>query len=128
MVYRRTWVTIISGFFEPLFYLFSLGSASATTSAGQRREVRRVHCARPAGIRDDGAIFDSTINVFFKLRYGKVYDAMLADAARPDRRRGRRDRWPSSAACSTRPDSSSPLRHSGWSIRGGACSRCRRRS
>jgi len=25
MVYRRTWLTIISGFFEPIFYLFSLG-------------------------------------------------------------------------------------------------------
>ena len=25
MVYRRTWLTIISGFFEPIFYLFALG-------------------------------------------------------------------------------------------------------
>ena len=25
MVYRRSWLTLISGFFEPLFYLFSLG-------------------------------------------------------------------------------------------------------
>ena len=25
MVYRRAWMTIFSGFFEPLFYLFSLG-------------------------------------------------------------------------------------------------------
>ena len=25
MVYRRTWLTLISGFFEPMFYLFSIG-------------------------------------------------------------------------------------------------------
>ena len=25
MVYRRAWLVIFSGFFEPLFYLFSLG-------------------------------------------------------------------------------------------------------
>jgi hypothetical protein len=25
-----------------------------------------------------GAIFDSTFNIFFKLKYGKVYDAILA--------------------------------------------------
>jgi len=31
----------------------------------------------------NGAIFDSTINVFFKLRYGKVYDAMLATPLGP---------------------------------------------
>ena len=25
MVYRRSWLTILSGFFEPIFYLFALG-------------------------------------------------------------------------------------------------------
>ena len=25
MVYRRTWMVILSGFFEPLFYLLSIG-------------------------------------------------------------------------------------------------------
>ena len=25
MVYRHTWIIIVSGFFEPVFYLFSIG-------------------------------------------------------------------------------------------------------
>jgi lipooligosaccharide transport system permease protein len=27
LVYRRSWIFIVSGFFEPLFYLLSIGSA-----------------------------------------------------------------------------------------------------
>ena len=51
MVYRRSWLTLISGFFEPLFYLFSLGiglghfvgpcTACRTRATSRRRCSRR---------------------------------------------------------------------------------------
>jgi lipooligosaccharide transport system permease protein len=85
MVYRRTWVTIISGFFEPLFYLFSLGLGLGHY-VGPVNGVKYAAFIAPgllAASAMNGAVFDSTINVFFKLRYGKVYDAMLATPIGP---------------------------------------------
>jgi lipooligosaccharide transport system permease protein len=85
MVYRRTWVTITSGFFEPLFYLFSLGLGLGHY-VGPVNGVKYAAFIAPgllAASAMNGAVFDSTINVFFKLRYGKVYDAMLATPIGP---------------------------------------------
>jgi lipooligosaccharide transport system permease protein len=85
MVYRSAWLTIVSGFFEPLFYLFSLG-------LGLGHFVGRVHGvsyaayiapALLASSAMNGAVYDGLTNVFFKLRYGKVYDAMLATPLSP---------------------------------------------
>jgi len=85
MVYRRAWMTIFSGFFEPLFYLFSLGLGLGHY-VGPVNGVKYAAFIAPgllAASAMNGAIFDSTINVFFKLRYGKVYDAMLATPLGP---------------------------------------------
>jgi lipooligosaccharide transport system permease protein len=85
MVYRRTWLTIVSGFFEPVFYLFSLGIGLGRY-VGPVEGVRYAAFIAPgllAASAMNGAVFDSTINVFFKLRYGKVYDAMLATPIQP---------------------------------------------
>jgi lipooligosaccharide transport system permease protein len=85
MVYRRTWLTIISGFFEPVFYLFSLGIGLGSY-VGPVDGVKYAAFIAPgllAASAMNGAVFDSTINVFFKLRYGKVYDAMLATPIQP---------------------------------------------
>jgi lipooligosaccharide transport system permease protein len=85
LVYRRTWLTILSGFFEPLFYLFSLG-------LGLGHFVGHVHgVSYPAYIAPallassamNGAVYDAMTNVFWKLRFGKVYDAMLATPMGP---------------------------------------------
>ena len=85
MVYRSAWLTIVSGFFEPLFYLFSLG-------LGLGHFVGRVHGvsyaayiapALLASSAMNGAVYDGLTNVFFKLRYGKVYDAMLSTPMSP---------------------------------------------
>ena len=40
----------------------------------------------------NGAVFDSTFNVFFKLKYNRLYDAMLATPLGADRHRAGRDR------------------------------------
>jgi lipooligosaccharide transport system permease protein len=85
MVYRRTWLTIISGFFEPLFYLFSLGLGLGHF-VGAVNGVRYAAFIAPgllAASAMNGAVYDSTINVFWKLRYGKVYDAMLVTPMSP---------------------------------------------
>ncbi len=89
MVYRRAWMVIVSGFFEPLFYLFSLGIGLDTyigDIAGPGGEsisyAAFVAPALLAASAMNGAFYDAT-NVFWKLRYEKVYDAMLATPVRP---------------------------------------------
>ncbi|HZZ95593.1 MAG TPA: ABC transporter permease [Jatrophihabitantaceae bacterium] len=89
-VYSRSWLVILTGFFEPLFYLFALGT-------GLKHLVGIVHGpgghpisymafiapALLAASAMNGAIYDSTNNVFFKLRYAKLYDSMLATSLGP---------------------------------------------
>jgi lipooligosaccharide transport system permease protein len=85
MVYRRAWPVLITGVFEPLFYLLSIGIGigalvgKVTGPAGQ--PIGYVEFVAPAMLASasmNGAIFDSTFNVFFKLKYDKIYDAVLA--------------------------------------------------
>ena len=90
MVYRRIWVLIVSGFFEPLFYLLSLGvgiGALVGTVAGpDGRPIDYTAFVAPALLAAsamNGAIYDSTTNVFFKLKFAKTYDAMLATPLGP---------------------------------------------
>jgi lipooligosaccharide transport system permease protein len=86
MVYRRTWLTILSGFFEPLFYLFSLGLGLGHF-VGRVNGVSYAAFIAPALLASsamNGAVYDSTINVFWKLRFGKVYDAMLVTPIGPN--------------------------------------------
>jgi lipooligosaccharide transport system permease protein len=90
LVYRRIWVLILSGFFEPVFYLFSLGvgigSLVGTVAGPDGRAIDYTAFVAPALLASsamNGAIFDSTMNVFFKLKYAKTYDAMLSTPLRP---------------------------------------------
>ncbi|MCW2976249.1 MAG: transporter [Actinomycetia bacterium] len=86
MVYRRTWLTIVSGFFEPLFYLFSLGIGLGHF-VGHVNGVSYAAFIAPALLASsamNGAVYDSTINVFWKLRIGRVYDAMLVTPVGPN--------------------------------------------
>jgi lipooligosaccharide transport system permease protein len=82
--YRHTWVVLASGFFEPLFYLLSIGVGIGHLVGGVTVDgdaVSFTSFVAPALLATsamNGAIFDSTFNIFFKLRYAKVYDAVLA--------------------------------------------------
>jgi lipooligosaccharide transport system permease protein len=85
MVYRRAWMTIFSGFFEPLFYLFSLGLGLGHF-VGKVHGVSYASYIAPALLASaamNGAVYDATTNVFWKLRYGKVYDSILATPLAP---------------------------------------------
>jgi len=87
-VYRHTWLVLASGFFEPLFYLLSIGVGigklvGGVTFAGHT--VAYTSFVAPALLATsamNGAIFDSTFNIFFRLKYAKLYDAALATPMR----------------------------------------------
>lgn len=84
VVYRRQWIIIVSGFFEPLFYLLSmragLGSLIGTVSLNGQQVSYDVFVAPAlmASSAMNGAIFDSTGNVLHRLKYARIYDAALA--------------------------------------------------
>jgi lipooligosaccharide transport system permease protein len=87
LVYKYTWMVILSGFFEPLFYLLGIGiglgsmvppingiSYSAFVAPG----LLASSCL-------NGAITDGFFNVHFKLHHQKTYDGILATPMRvPD--------------------------------------------
>jgi lipooligosaccharide transport system permease protein len=89
MVYRRTWMLIVSGFFEPLFYLFSMGIGLGhyvgkvpVAGAGLVSYGGFVAPALLASSAMNGATYES-VNIFFKLKYAKTYDAMLSTPVAP---------------------------------------------
>ena len=83
-VNKMSWMIIVSGFFEPLFYLFSIriGFGSLVgdiTFAGRSIEYAEfVAPALMASSAMNGAVYDSTMNVYFKLRHARLYDGILA--------------------------------------------------
>jgi len=83
LVYRRSWIFIVSGFFEPLFYLLSIGIGLShlvgPIRVGDQLVPYTVFVAPGllASSAMNGAMLDSTFLVFFKLKIAKTYDAML---------------------------------------------------
>ena len=84
MVYRRTWLIIFSGFFEPLFYLMSirigLGALVGDVDVSGRTlpYAEFVAPGLMAAAAMNGAIFDSTMNIFHKWKHARLYDSLLA--------------------------------------------------
>jgi lipooligosaccharide transport system permease protein len=85
LVARRTWILFVSGFFEPFFYLLSIGVGigglvgDVVTDSGSALTYQQfVAPGLLAAAAMNGAIYDSVFNLFFKLRYSKLYDAVLA--------------------------------------------------
>jgi lipooligosaccharide transport system permease protein len=90
LVNRRAWLAVVSGFCEPLFYLFAMGvgfGALVGEVAGPGgRPISYVAFVAPALLAAaamNGAVYDATFNVFFKFKYAKLYDAMLATPLGP---------------------------------------------
>ena len=83
-VYRRTWVTLLSGFFEPVFYLLSIGigigELVGDVTVGGRTVDYRTFVAPGllATSAMNGTFYDSTMNMYYKLTWAKIYDAVLA--------------------------------------------------
>ncbi len=84
-VYRHSWLMLLSGFFEPLFYLgsigFGLGALVGTVTGPGGQPISYQLFVAPALLASaamNGAITEGTFNFFFKLRYNKTFDAILA--------------------------------------------------
>jgi lipooligosaccharide transport system permease protein len=84
-VYRHTWIVIVSGFFEPLFYLLSMGFGvgsligAVTLDSGQ--QVAYAIFVAPALLASssmNGSIYETSHNFFYKLKYAKLYDQVIA--------------------------------------------------
>jgi len=85
-----SWFAVLSGFLEPLLYLFSFGFGVGTligdiqVSNGQ--VVSYAMFIAPGLLATsamNGAIYDSTWNVYFKLHEAKTYQGMLATSLGP---------------------------------------------
>jgi lipooligosaccharide transport system permease protein len=90
LVNRRAWLAVLSGFFEPLFYLFAmgigLGQLVGEVVGPSGEPISFVAFVAPgllAASAMNGAVFDATFNIFFKFKYAKLYDAMLATPLGP---------------------------------------------
>jgi lipooligosaccharide transport system permease protein len=84
------WIIVLTGVFEPVFYLLALGIGLGSYIEGvtdpQGEPIRYAAYIAPALLAVsamNGAIYDSTWNVFFKMHFGKLYQGMLATSLGP---------------------------------------------
>jgi lipooligosaccharide transport system permease protein len=84
------WWVLFSGFFEPVLYLLSIGVGvgalvkSFTLADG--RTVSYAAFVAPAMLAAsamNGALAESTMNLFGKMKYMRLYDAVLATPVKP---------------------------------------------
>jgi lipooligosaccharide transport system permease protein len=87
---KTNWLIVLSGFFEPVFYLLAMGIGLGTfigaVDLPSGQSVPYAAYIAPALLAVaamNGAVFDSTWNVFFKMNFGKIYDGMLATSLGP---------------------------------------------
>ena len=90
LVYKHGWLIILSGFFEPLFYLlsigFGLGALIGTVPGPGGEPIPYQLFVAPALLASsamNGAISESTFNFFFKLNYNKTFAAILSTPLSP---------------------------------------------
>jgi len=84
-VYRRTWTIIVSGFFEPLFYLvgigYGLGRLVGEVTGPGGHPIPYAMFVAPALLATgamNGAVNEATYNFFFKLNYNRTFQSVLA--------------------------------------------------
>jgi lipooligosaccharide transport system permease protein len=88
LAYRRQWVIFLTGFAEPLLYLLSIGVGVGhlvgTVHVGGQTVDYEAFVAPGllAAAAMNGAVFDTTFNFFFKFKYARSFDAMLATPLR----------------------------------------------
>ncbi len=90
VIARQNWMILVSGFFEPVLYLLAMGLGLGAL-VGEVAGPGGTQVPYPAYIAPallatsamNGAIYDSTWNVFFKLRFARLYEAMLQTSLGP---------------------------------------------
>ncbi len=90
LVYRTNWAVFLTGMLEPILYLLSIGvgvgGLVGDFTLADGSQVSYVEFVAPAMLAASamtGALLDSAYNVFFKLKYEKLYDAIIATPLRP---------------------------------------------
>jgi lipooligosaccharide transport system permease protein len=90
LVYRHGWLVLFSGFFEPLFYLLSIGFGlgvlvgDVVGPGGQTIPYAMFVAPALLGASAmNGAITESTFNFFFKLNYDKTFASILTTPMSP---------------------------------------------
>lgn len=85
-----TWFVVASGFVEPVFYLlafgYGIGNLIGVVTSPSGAEVPYAAFIAPALLATsamNGAIFDSTWNVFFKMHHARLYQGMLSTSLGP---------------------------------------------
>jgi lipooligosaccharide transport system permease protein len=109
MAFRHHWMIIFSGFVEPVLYLlgigFGIGSLVGKIPVGGGHAVSYAVFVAPALMASsamNGAIYESTFNLFHKLRYQKMFDAVISTRSGSRTRRWVRSSGQSGAAACTR--------------------------
>jgi lipooligosaccharide transport system permease protein len=86
-MYKRTWKwNILPNFFEPVFYLFSIGIGVGAyiTEMGGTTYLGFLAPGLVCVAAMNGASFEVTYNIYVRLMFEKTYDAMLTTPIEPD--------------------------------------------
>ena len=90
LVYKRLWSIIVSGLFEPIFYLFSIGVGLGALvgdleGPGGVTVPYTVFVAPGlmAAAAMNGTVTETTFNIFFKLRFSNTYEGILTTPMTP---------------------------------------------
>ncbi len=85
LAYRRLWYVFLTGFFEPILFLLSIGVGVGELvgdlpgpGGGPVSYEAFVAPGLMAAAAMNGSIFDTTFNFFVKFKYAHTYDGMLA--------------------------------------------------
>jgi lipooligosaccharide transport system permease protein len=87
-LYRRSWKqNVFPNLLEPLLYLLSLGFGLGLYVGERIGGVDYVLFIAPglaAAAAMNGAVFETTYNVYIKLRFGRLYDAVITTPLEPE--------------------------------------------
>jgi lipooligosaccharide transport system permease protein len=89
-VYKHAWLAFASGIVEPFCYLLAVGIGLGVLigrvpgPGGTLIAYREFVAPGLLAVSSmNGAIYDSTFSIFYRLKYDKLYDAVLATPIRP---------------------------------------------
>lgn len=101
-MYRRTWKwNLLPNFFEPVFYLFSIG-IGVGAYISEIDGLSYISFIAPGLVcvaAMNGASFEVTYNIYVRLTFEKTYDAMLTTPIEPDDILGGEVLWAMTRAC-----------------------------